>query len=470
MALAKTCPSIGKSNILAVYAELESVSGVLQRPTPQGYVLPTGAVNISQTPEYSNSEERSESLNIKAQFQNAVGPGDCSVPSYVRMPKDGGLLQGHALLAAMMGDVQEPSSVTCTLASEDSSDLTAAAQQITVNAVTGGFLPTRGTVQIEDERIHYTSLGNGTASGTYILEGCTRGYSGTTAAEHTDGTAVTLKSRVYYQDICRPTVSVWVRMDHAVLFGSGATVTATEIPLSKTGGQAINYTLQFRQLGWCGQSILESIAGQGVLKVKTAKDENAADGYSVGGIIKNTTKKDDNSGTGYTITAVDADAGTITVSPVPSGWAADDQLDAWLPDAEAIGIPLESRDTSVFVNGVRGKLLEGTLSIGTPTEFADEIGDQYPGENADTLREISMDTSLMFRPENITELGRGYKGYELPVDIVLGRKSGLSLAFIMGRVKFNTPSPGESGAFLTLSRTGAILENKGEDALYIVQE
>jgi hypothetical protein len=462
----KTCPTIAKSNVQAIFVEIEEVSGVLQRPTVEGYVLPTGQGSLNQTPNYTNSDELSKSLNVMAQFQDAVGPGDASVPSYIRLAADGGKPQGYALLAALMGDTQAPDDVTATV----SADVDAAVTTIPVDDIAGGFFPQRGVVLIESERIHYTGVTLDADGNVTALTGCTRGYAQTTADAHVEDTDITLKSRVFFQDICRPTVSIHLMLDHTVVFGSGGVVTQAEVPISRSGGQNINFTLQFRRMGWCGRSFLAGVPTGGELSVVTQKGANAADAYTVGGIIKNTTRKDDNGGSGYTIMAVNDDAGTITVSPAPASWAADDQIDPWLPDAAPIGQPLESRDTRVFVNDVAGKLLEGSLTIGTPVSFSAEVGDEYPGESADTTREITLNNGMMFRAEDAIEFGRGYKGYELPIAIVLGNKAGNSLTFAMPRVKFNTPEIGTQDAFVTLTRTGAVLGSKGEDALYIIIE
>lgn len=70
-------------------------------------------------------------------------------------------------------------------------------------------------------------------------------------------------------------------------------------------------------------------------------------------------EKADNSGAGYRITAVDDEAGTITVDGSIAGWGDGDQLDAWLPTAKPIGDPIESRSVRVFVDGKTGRFGKG---------------------------------------------------------------------------------------------------------------
>ena len=119
--MAKSCPQVGKSNLQAVFVEIEDVSGVLQKPTAAGYILPNGQATINQTPEYTNSGELSPSLNVTAQFQNATPAGNASIPMYLRIPDDGGHMQGHALYYAAMGEVQEPDTATGTVGETDGS-------------------------------------------------------------------------------------------------------------------------------------------------------------------------------------------------------------------------------------------------------------------------------------------------------------------------------------------------------------
>lgn len=466
--MAKSCSTVASSKIQQVFAVVEDVTGVLQRPTAAGYIMPAGRATMNQTPDYTNSDELSGTLDVTDQFKNAVKNGEGAIPMIVRIPSDGSKMQGAALFESAMGIVQEPGTVSAVIATGgdiDNDDTT-----INISGITGGKFPARGEVLIGTERIRYLGVTVNVSGVITALTNCVRGYHGTTAASHAAAASISLKSRVYFQDNCRPTCSIWVKDDHTVRFASGCVVTEMKIPQSKEGGQHCDFSFQFRQMGWCGRSFLSAAPSTAVLSVVTSDAAAAAGAYTVGGIIKNTTKADDNIGAGYTITAVDMTNGTITVSPTPSGWAKDDQLDPWLPAATPIGTALVSANTRVFINAVAGKLLEGTITLGTPTSFTSEIGDDYPGENADTTRALSMDNSLYFRAKDAVELKRGYDGYEMPINVVLGNVAGGTLALAMPRVKFNMPSIDVADPFVTLKRTGAILGTKGNDSLVLVQE
>lgn len=444
------CPNIGKANLQRCFVMLEDVSGVLQRPVASGFILPSGSGSMTQTPGYTNSEELSKSLNVLEQFQDAVEAGEVSLSMLLRLSPGFGAPQGDALFTALMGSVQGGNSVT--LSAADAA--TASATSFTADGLEGGVLPPRGVLTIGSEKILYNGLTE--SSGTYTFSSCQRGYAGTTAAAIADNAPVTLSSRIWQQEVCRPTVSVWMEFDHFVSFMSGCVVTQATFPMSNTGGQAVNFSLQGRKMGWCGTSAVASVSG----KVVTL-EAGGADAYTVGAIVYNKTRADDNSGAGYTVTAVDATANTITLSATPSSWAADNVLAPWLPEASAIGFPLESRDARVYVSGIVGRRREGELQISTPTTFTAEIGDEYPGENADGKREITLTGGLYFRREDAREFGRGYRGYELPVRLTMGDEMGKIFSASLPRMRFNTPTLSTDGEFLTLEQDGYAMGQPG---------
>ena len=466
--MAKSCSTVASSKTQRVFAVVEDVTGVLQRPTAAGYILPAGRATMNQVPTFTNSDELTDSLDVVNQFKDAVKPGEGKISTIVHIPTDGSKMQAAALFEAMMGIVQEPNVASAVIAT--GGGINAGDTTINISGITGGVFPDRGEVLIGTERIRYLGVTLNTSGVVTALTNCVRGYHSTTAASHAAADSISLKSRVYIQGKCRPTCSVWIQNDHTVMFASGCVVTSVAVPQSKTGGQHCDFTFQFRQLGWAGRSFLGAIPSTGVLSVVTAANVAAGGAYTVGAIVKNTTKNDDNGGAGYTVTAVNTDNGTITVSPVPTGWAKDDQVDAWLPTASPIGVALESSATKVFVGGTAGKLMEGSITLGTPTSFVDELGNDYPGENADNTRAFSMDNSLYFRAEDVLEFKRGYDGYELPVHVVLGNKAGGSLSLVMRRVKFVMPSTDAYDPFVILKRSSAILGTKGNDSLVLVQE
>jgi hypothetical protein len=463
------CSNIGKANVQRVFVEIEDVKGTLQKPTANGFVLPAGQATLTQTPTFTPSDELNVSLNVTEQFQDAVAPADLSIPMLLRLSKTESP-QGDALFHALMGVEQAPSTATAAL----TDSVIASDTSITIDSITGGEFPPVGVVTIGSEKVLYMGMTeNPSTSGEWTLDNCTRGYDGTTAASGTAEDVVTLTSRVWMQDVCRPSVSIWVQSDHTVFFAEGVTVTAATASLSNTGGQHFDFTLQGKRMGWCGTAEITSVTG-GVLTL----EGRGAYAFSEGGYIQNATKSDSNNGQGYKITSVDRDAGKITITPIPSAWVAQNIIKPWLPDGEERGDPLESRDTRIYIENATGipvaeERMSGNVNIGTPTEFTQPIGSEYPGDNADTTRNINIDAGMYFRKEDAEKIGLGYKGYEEAVTVTLGSVVGQKLALHFPRIKFNTPEPSTDGAFMTLNQTGTALGKAGlrnrESSLYIVQ-
>lgn len=461
------CPDLGRSNIQAAWVEIEDVSGVLQKPTAAGYIRPRGNITMNQTPGQSNSEELSESLNVSEQFQNAVEAGEASIPTYLRLTDDGSRMQGHALMYAAMGGYQEADAVTAAL--NEALGIDTEVTEFAIDGVTGGIFPPRCVIQIDDEQILVGKTEQTAGSVTKVMQ-CVRGYAGTTAAEHDDDAVITLKSALYHQDVCRDTVSIWVKFDHVVLWGRGGSVTMTDVPFSNEGGQNVDYTVSFMEMGWAGTAVIEGSPSGNTITVKTLGGDNAAWGYSVGSYVKNATKKDDNSGAGFRVTAVDRKAGTITVDGAITRWAAEDQIEPWTPKSESIGTPVESRTALVFVNGVAGVIREGSFSMSTPTEYKTMIGDKFPRYRVDTQREITLTMNGFFDRAAAVAIGRGYEGYDTPVSLAFGPEEGRRISITTPRVKLNAPEIGTDGAAFTLDRTGAVLGTDYEDAVYIATE
>lgn len=461
------CPDLGRSNLQAAWVEIEDVSGVLQKPTAAGYIRPRGNITMSQTPGHSNSEELSESLNISAQFQNAVDAGEASIPTYLRLTDDGSRMQGHALMLAAMGGYQATDTVTAAL--NEVAGINAEATEFAIDAVAGGIFPPRCVIQIDDEQILVGKTEMTKGAVTKVLQ-CVRGYAGTTAAEHDDNAVIKLKSALYYQDVCRDTVSIWVKFDHVVLWGRGGSVTMTDVPLSNESGQNIDYTVSFMEMGWAGTAIIEGAPSGNTITVKTLGGDNAAWGYTPGSYIKNATKKDDNRGAGFRVTAVDRKSGTITVAGTITKWGEGDQIEPWTPNSESIGTPVESRTALVFVNGIAGAIREGSFSMSTPVEYKPMVGDKFPRYHVDTQRDISLTMNGFFDRSAAVAIGRGFEGYDTPVSLAFGPEEGRRLNITLPRVKLNTPEIGTDGAAFTLDRIGAVLGTDYEDAVYIATE
>lgn len=469
--MGKTCPSVAKSQVQSVFAVLEDVSGELQLPTPESYILPAGRATMVQTPDYSNSEELSKSLNVLAQFQNAVPAGTGSIPIYGRLNSDYSKPEGNDLFVSLMGDYNDPALITAKVATAGTASDTEIEIADVVNAnvinenILAGKFPPMGVVQIGDEKILYREI-EYADDGKITLKQCQRGYGNTVAAAIAEEDDIQMLSRIYSQSTCRQTMSIWILNDDKIcLFMSGCVPTQDQVRLQRESGQMFTFDFQGRKMGWCGVAEIAESPTDAVIQLA----KKGADAYTVGGYIQNKTQIDDNGGKGYRITAVNDDLDTITVSPSPTGWKAGDMLHPWLPTAQPIGQVIESRYAAVEIDGKAGKLESGGFTISTPTNNLLEIGDEYPGESVDSVRSIELERNIYFRAKDGIEFGMGYKGYEVPVIVYAGKEPGLTLAHYMPRVKFNTPELGESDNVVTMTQNGTALGVVGEDALFIIQ-
>lgn len=470
--MAKTCPSVARAQLQSVFVVLEDVSGELQPPTKEGYIVPAGRATMTQTPTYSDSEELSPSLNVLKQFPNSMPAGTGSIPLFGRLNADYSKPEGDALLVALMGDYNDPSLITASVQNSATSSATEIVIDDIVNEndiennILAGKFPPRGVVKIGSEHIRYKSISYAD-DGSATLHNCARGYANTTPADIEADATVQLLSRVYSQSVCSQTCSVYILNDDKLcLFMSGCNVIQDTVRLQRDNGQMYTFDIQGRRMGWCGVGELLTAPTGATIKLTAG----GADAYTVGGYIRNRTKNDDNNGKGYHIIAVDDANDTLTLATSPTGWQAGDALHPWLPGGEPIGTPLESKTANVEIDGVAGKMESGGLTISCPVTNLEEIGDDFVGEGINTKRSLTLERSIYFRAQDAVEFGRGYRGYELPVSVITGRDPGLTLVHYMGRVQFGTPEINESNDVVTMTQNGTALGITGEDSLFIIQE
>ena len=114
--MAKSCSTVASSKTQRVFAVVEDVTGVLQRPTAAGYILPAGRATLNQVPTFTNSDELTDSLDVVNQFKDAVKAGEGKISTIVHIPTDGSKMQAAALFEAMMGIVQEPNVASAVIA------------------------------------------------------------------------------------------------------------------------------------------------------------------------------------------------------------------------------------------------------------------------------------------------------------------------------------------------------------------
>lgn len=265
--------------------------------------------------------------------------------------------------------------------------------------------------------------------------------------------------RAYKLDTCRPTLSLWLQNDETVQFMSGCTVESLEWAVDRDGLTIFTFSGRGRRAGIVGVGELAEAPTSATVKLETGQSM----AFSIGGYITNRTKQD---GTEYQITAIDTATDTIVLDSAPAEWVAGEEIGPWLPVADSIGKEVENNSVILLIDDVQGKMRPSTFTASLPTQFLEEIGDQYPGESADNKRSITMDMSVYFRRAEAVRFGQALEGKTLSVKLKAKNENG-SIEVAMPRVRISSPTIGEDDAVLTLDSSGTALGLTGEDSFTI---
>lgn len=446
-----------------VFAVAESTAGTLVFPTGSGVslgsVIPAGNASINQSPAFADSEEIRNSLDIIDRFQNSLPPGEWTLPMYLRPGGTvGAVPQGDILFQSLQG-----SKNAATTAALDGA-ITNSDTTITVDTVAGGVLSKRGVITVGTEKIYYGGLTDN-GDGSYDLTSCVRGYAGTTAASALDDAAVTLSSVFYKQAVTAPAFSLWVQTDHFIQGLSGCTANKCTLSLKNEGAVMLNFSGQGMQMCWAGKDALTAGASLGASTI-TVSD---AKRFSVNARIQNVTKLD-HATNGYAITAVNYTTNVITVSPVlAAAWDSADVIQGYLPDTEEIGTPIESRRTSILINGVAGKMKATEISFDTPKQYInDEVGQAYPDDYVPNTRNITSNLNVYFRKDSAKYFYDGYQGNNLPVEVVYGNEDGKKMLVYMPKCNAEVPKINITNPTVELQMPLKSLGTAGEDSVEIV--
>ena len=147
------CENIGISRSQVVFAVKETTCGTLKFPTAIDFIRPAGLAIINQVPEFIDSEELRNTLDILDQFQNQLPPGDWSLNMYARPATAiGGTPQGDPLFQSWQGSLNPATAASL------AGGINATAATVPFDGLTGGEMPNRGVVLVGTEYIRYTRL------------------------------------------------------------------------------------------------------------------------------------------------------------------------------------------------------------------------------------------------------------------------------------------------------------------------
>ncbi|MHC4644039.1 MAG: hypothetical protein ACYTBJ_00960 [Planctomycetota bacterium] len=461
-----TTEAIGISRSQVVFAKKETTRGTLVFPAAIDFIRPAGIALINQVPEFTPSEELRNTLDILDEFQNAIPPGEFSVNMYCRPAATiGGTPQGDALFQSWQGSLNPAT------AGSLSASATTTATTLTFDGLTGGEMPNRGVILLGTEYVRYTGITRASQTATAgTLTGCVRGYFGSTATNYAANANMNLKSRFYKQAVTAPSFSLWIKTDHFLQGMSGCSVNNAVVGVNNEGAVMFTMTGQGMKMVFAGRGTMAAAATAGA----TLLTVNDADLYSVDARIQNITDSDTNGTSGYTITRVDTDNDQIAVSPaITLGWETSDVIEGYLPTATVIGTPIESRYTSILIDGVAGKFRSNDFTFDVPKQYiTDEVGTTYPEGYVEDVRNISSDMNIYFRKSDAKYFNLGLNAYEVPIAIVFGRTATAAdyrgMEVYLKRAKLKTPEIAGDGPTLTLSMGLTALGTVGEDSAELV--
>lgn len=455
---------IGISRRQRVFVVLEDTKGVLKSPTAANFIRTAGDAVMNQSPDFTNSEEKQNTLDILDQFQNATPAGEFSVPMYARpagvLTKDvsNSVPQGIDLLTSFAGSV-----VTGTTGMKVSGSLTDVATTLTYKELNGRF-PDSGIIKIGTELIYFASRTE-TSNTEGTLDGLVRGHGQSVAAEHLDNDEITLESIVLMPAQSSPSVSVYIETDHTVQAMSGCSPTTVSLSVANEGAVTFGITGNGMHMYLAGTVEVQNTAttGSNTVVVKNAKQ------YTEGVRIFNATTGDGKD-SGYLIQSIDLDTNTLTLSTIlTADWTADDTIKGWLPETGTlIGAPIESRHTGVKIGGIVSKFRSSEITFNVPKQFiTDEVGTTFPEDYVEDVRDITMNVNNYFRKEDVAMFVDGFESNEQSIELTFGKDLGKQMVVTMPRNKLTVPTVNFEAPVVSLSIPARALGNNGEDSFSI---
>ena len=467
---------IGISRKQRVFAVLETTQGAVKFPAAANFIRPAGDAIINQSPDFVDSEEKQDTLDILDRFQNARPPGEFTIPMYLRTDSSASFAtpQGDAIWQSLQGGRETWSCTIATIAG-------VASTQATFRTLVG-TPPKKGVFHIGAETFFYHdwSTSSSTMGTFYFLNvsgaASGRGYHGTSAAIHNTGptgSAATVCSIFYKQETTSPSMTIWVETDHFVQGLIGATVGQMTVGVTNEGAVILNITGQGMEMVWAGTetvSICSNAAGVGA----TGCTVTNAKAFTVDSYIYKevgTTPEDKGAADlGYKVTSSNATTNRIVFTPVNTAtWGTANVIRGYLPSATVVGTAIESRYTDVEIDDVDASIKNTDLTISVPKQYVtDEVGTTFPEDYMEQVRDISSTLDLYFRDTDFTYFKDGYDGNAVELFLKFGDSEGGMLGMFMKNVSLTVPSVGFSAPAVNLSIPMKALGTVGEDSLEII--
>jgi len=438
----------------------ETTKGTAVYPTAAAeLVIGAGVIDINQQPTYTNSEEIANSLDILDRFQDQVGAGTFSIPTYIRPSGIAG--------TAPMADVLYESLMgigTNTGGTSEAYSQATTKPSFTLWLLKGHTLFFGTGACVDTGAFSFTNKGAcmATFSGGFMQMGWAGTCSAASATANGTGTGYTV--------------------DDAENYATGDTTIHVDIGEgSCLAGDTVTFvgdtTVYFVTTGWTenGDNDLV-IASPGLTKalndgvamtITGNRLITVVDGqkFTAGGRVR--IADANNSKAGYTISSVSgnvlsmSEAVTCANAAVIAGY-----LDETLT---AVSSPLESKNTTISFDAVTTALKALSLTISSPAVYqVDEITTSgYPEDYVEDTRDISGSIDLLFRENDMGLFYDGLNGVSVATVIAIGTVAGSICTIGLPQTKLEVPNIVTDKPTVSLTSNLTAIGSTGEDSATI---
>lgn len=266
----------------------------------------------------------------------------------------------------------------------------------------------------------------------------------------------------YSQAKEKPAFTLWWGGTHTVFFATGAVVESKKLTANNTGGTDVSFSGGFMRRGWAGTStVAGAVSSSDAVTVASGTGKR----YTAEAIIQ--LGSDNNSGGGYKILSVAGDVLTMAETVSCADGAV---ISGYLPDLTRVGTPIESKTTQVSFDGSAKVLKTANITYNSPVAWQTEeiTTGGYVEAYVEDARSISLDTSALFRENDLTFFYDALNNAQTAVVITIGAVAGKICTFNYPTTELDMPTISSSKPVVNIGIKGSSIGDEGEDSSTIV--
>jgi hypothetical protein len=209
-------------------------------------------------------------------------------------------------------------------------------------------------------------------------------------------------SVTYTPAINRNSYTVWWKISNVVLAGFGAKINQVEVSSGSTGYTTCDWTGNFLQLGFCGESTLSGAHTAGATSIAVTDGAQFSEGMFIQ--INSMTNAD----AGYKISSVSGN--TLTIADGITAAASDtDAVEFFMPDHTLSGDPMEARGGALTIDSAATTYRTFSITMANGDEaITDEVTSSgYASNILGGQRESTGTINVIFRTNDLDHYTRG---------------------------------------------------------------